>query len=121
MGRPPSEVDLALLKKLARIHCTQEEMADILGVSVDTLTRNFADAIKEARAHGRSSLRRKQFRIAERGNVGMLIWLGKQLLEQRDRAWQEHSGPGGKPIETTSLTDEQLEAQIKGLLEKANP
>jgi hypothetical protein len=29
----------------------------------------------------------------------MLIWLGKQHLDQRDVLLTEHSGPGGGPIE----------------------
>ena len=33
----------------------------------------------------RTSLRRWQYEKAKDGNVAMLIWLGKQLLGQRDR------------------------------------
>ena len=32
------------------------------------------------------SLRRQQIELAKTGNPTMLIWLGKQLLEQRDKA-----------------------------------
>jgi hypothetical protein len=43
------------------------------------------------RERGKARLRRTQFKLAET-NVAMAIWLGKQLLGQRDRIEQEHSG-----------------------------
>jgi hypothetical protein len=51
----------------------------------------------------------------------MLIWLGKQYLEQKDKASHEHSGPNGRPIETRDLSelpDEQLKERIEALLSK---
>lgn len=45
--------------------------------------------LKKGRADGRSSLRRMQFQTAEKGNPTMQIWLGKQLLGQRDKIEQE--------------------------------
>lgn len=54
----------------------------------------------------------------------MLIWLGKQHLEQRDKNLHEHSGPNGKPIEHKNLTeipDDQLEAKIQALAAKHAP
>jgi hypothetical protein len=40
-------------------------------------------------------LRRTQFKSAEAGNVTMQIWLGKELLGQRDHTEQEHTGSVG--------------------------
>jgi len=37
-----------------------------------------------------------QWEAAKKGNVTMMIWLGKQLLGQRDQ--MEHSGPDGGPV-----------------------
>jgi hypothetical protein len=90
-GRPPKEIDTALVEKLAEIHCTYEEIADIVGVSVDTLDRrrqsdpDFAAMMAGARAKGKASLRRIQWKLAQSGNAALAIWLGKQLLGQRDR------------------------------------
>ena len=84
-GRPRKKIDQDLIKKLASIHCTMSEIAAVAGCSVDTLERRFADTIKEARETGKTSLRRKQFEIALGGNVGMLVWLGKQYLGQTDK------------------------------------
>ena len=36
-GRPKKEIDMDLVEKLANIQCTQEEIACVVGCSVDTL------------------------------------------------------------------------------------
>jgi hypothetical protein len=53
-------------------------------VSVDTITRNYAEMIKEGREHGKSSLRRAQYKLALTGNAQMLIWLGRFYLGQKE-------------------------------------
>src|ERR1700736_2547545 len=85
-GRPKKFVDLELVEKLAHIQCTYGEIASTLGVSVDTLQRNkdFAVVYKRGAEGGRKSLRRMQFESANKGNVIMQIWLGKQYLGQSD-------------------------------------
>lgn len=79
-----------LVENLARIGCTEEEIATILEASVDTLMNKnnkelFREAIKKGQAECKQSLRRLQFKAAEKGNVTMLIWLGKQLLGQSEK------------------------------------
>ena len=85
-GRPKKHVDLDLVEKLAHIQCTYGEIASTLGVSIDTLQRHkdFAAVYKRGAEGGRKSLRRMQFESANRGNVVMQIWLGKQYLGQSD-------------------------------------
>lgn len=93
MARPKKEIDWEMVDKLCAIHCTGEEIASILDVSYDTLQRRcqeehecgFADYYKKASASGKMSLRRKQYDVAMAGNVPMLIWLGKNTLNQRDQ------------------------------------
>lgn len=89
MARPPKPVDENLLRKLAAIHCNQEEMASCLGVSVDTLQRRFAAQIKTARDEGKMSLRRKMWELALNGNVTILIWLSKNELGMTDKVEQK--------------------------------
>lgn len=84
MARPKIEIDQELIRKLSSIHCTMNEMASVAGCSVDTLERRFADTIKKGKDEGKASLRRMQWEAAQKGNITMLIWLGKQLLGQRD-------------------------------------
>ena len=98
MARPLKEIDEGLVENLARIHCTHEEIAAVVGCSTDTLVRRFADLIEQGRQQGKTSLRRKQFEVAMGGDRAMLIWLGKQFLGQTER--QEITGADGAPLTT---------------------
>jgi len=96
-GRPKIRVSIRMLRSLANIHCTYEEMARILNIGVSTLERNYGNLVNEERAKGTMSLRRAQFKSAKKGSVTAQIWLGKQLLGQKDKV--EHTGPGGSPLQ----------------------
>lgn len=85
MGRPAKDLDPKLIKDLAMIHCTKEEIATIMGCNVDTLYANFSEIMREGDEEGKKSLKRKMHEIAMGGNVTMLIWLAKQRLGHRDR------------------------------------
>lgn len=89
VGRPRLNLDKDKLFDLAKIHCTMIEIASIMGCSVDTLENNYSDIIKKGKEEGKSSLRRIQYKAAVKGSVTMMIWLGKQLLGQRDKTEQE--------------------------------
>lgn len=89
MARPRKKIDEALLHKLAAIHCNQEEMCSILGISTDTLQRRFAAQVKAARNEGKMSLRRKMWQMALDGNTTLLIWLSKNELGYSDRLEQK--------------------------------
>lgn len=84
MGRPKLNLDEELIMRLASIHCTMEEIASICKCSVDTLENRFSEPIKEAKNKGKSSLRRYQWEAVQKGNITMMIWMGKQLLGQKD-------------------------------------
>jgi hypothetical protein len=85
MARPKIEIDAETVKKLAALNCSMEEIGHIVGCSVDTLERRFAEAIKEGRSHGKVSLKRKMYDTAIAGNVTMMIWLSKNLLGYTDK------------------------------------
>jgi len=80
------------VKKLAHIQCTTYEIASFLDTSVDTMNyrskenfgRTFAEMVKEWALSGRCSLRRMQWKIAER-SATMAIFLGKNMLGQADK------------------------------------
>jgi len=108
MGRPKKPINWKQVDKMLFIQCTCEEIAGVLGIHADTL----ADRCKEehgityseyshnGRQLGKMSLRRSQFKLAER-NASMAIWLGKNTLKQKDNL--ELSGPNGGPIPVTHL------------------
>jgi hypothetical protein len=131
-GRPPVPLDPRQVEELARIGCTEADMAAVLGVSVDTIQRRkrscaeFCGVIEKGQASLRNSLRRLQVKKALEGNVTMLIWLGKQLLGQSDRQGIEHSG-GREPVrivevtcdaELSRMTTEELQARLAQLQEQ---
>lgn len=85
MARPKIEINYETVEKLASIQCTQEEIANFLNVSVRTLQRDeeFCRIYKKGIDNGKMSLRRIQFKLAEK-NPTMALWLGKQYLGQKD-------------------------------------
>lgn len=92
-GRPPIEINKEQFEKLCAIQATEEEIAGWFKCSEETIRRfckkeykeQFCEVYKRLSANGRISLRRTQFKIAEAGNATMAIWLGKQILGQKDR------------------------------------
>ena len=96
-GRPKKEIDYVTVEKLANIQCTQDEIASFLGISTRTLQRDeqFMELFNRGRENGKMSLRRIQWKHAEK-SVPMAIWLGKQYLGQRDKV--EYTDDGMKAI-----------------------
>lgn len=92
-GRPKIEIDVKVLRNLLEIQCTLTECAYVLGVSTDTLQRNYKDVINQGKTMGKVALRRAQWRNAiDKNNVTMQIWLGKQCLNQSDNPLDEEAG-----------------------------
>lgn len=102
---PPDEVEL-----MAKIGCTDREIADHFGVKDDTLRRNFADFLIKGRSELKQRLRKAQLKVAFEGNATMLIFLGKNILGQSDTPYA---------IETQALpwTDDDV-AEIKEHLQE---
>jgi hypothetical protein len=86
-GRPKCKIDYDAVLGMAKIQCTQEEIAAVLGIHVSTLLRDkkFCETYKIGIEHGKKCLRRLQWDKAETGDTAALIWLGKQYLKQRDK------------------------------------
>ena len=110
VARPRKEIDQVEFEKLCALQCTKAEIAGFFNVSEDTVERwckrtykeSFAVVFANKRSDGKISLRRSQFRLAEKDSR-MAIWLGKQYLEQKE------------PIDEKRLEIEllKLESQIK--------
>lgn len=94
-GRPRKEIDEKTFENLCKIQCTESEIAGIFECSIDTVNlwckrtfgMTFTDTYKRFSDQGKASLRRMQFKLAEK-NPGMAIFLGKNLLGQTDRVEQ---------------------------------
>ena len=91
-GRPKKIIDTEQFEKLCALQCTLQEICGFFNVTDDTLNRwcketygtTFSDVFAQKRVGGQISLRRSQFKLAEK-SAAVSIWLGKQYLGQRDR------------------------------------
>ena len=91
MARPRKEIGEEEFVKLCGLQCSLEEIASFFDCSEDTIERwckrtfneGFAEVYAKKKGLGKISLRRAQFRLAEK-NAAMAIWLGKQYLGQRE-------------------------------------
>jgi len=85
MARPKKHnLDKDKVEQLASFGCTNSEISSFFGCSDTTLTRNYGENLTKGRDKGKIRLRQLQWKSAEKGNVTMLIWLGKQVLGQSE-------------------------------------
>lgn len=90
-GRPLKEIDRKQFENLCGLQCTKEEICNWFDTTDKTLESwckrtygaGFSEVFKQKRGIGKISLRRSQWRLAEK-SAAMAIWLGKQYLGQRD-------------------------------------
>lgn len=73
------------VEKLASYGLTNKEIAEALGYDDSTLKRKFEKFLIKGKAGLKEKLKRKQIAVAMQGNVSMLIWLGKQYLDQSEK------------------------------------
>ena len=84
VGRDKKVVVPEEVEKLAKLWCTNQEIAEWFGIDTNTLKYNFSDLIAKGRSETKQALRRAQLKNALEGNTTMQIWLGKNILGQKD-------------------------------------
>lgn len=109
-GRPPrtlTDREYEQIKAMVRIQCTRDEVCDVMQMDDKTLTKclkdrgeaSFSAFYKRHQGEGKASLRRAQWKAAtENHNATMLVWLGKQMLGQRDQV-ETHNHHEVKPFD----------------------
>ncbi len=117
-GRKLVNIDLVELEKLCSLQCTDEEIGAWFGVSTRTIESRrkqpqFSEVMNRGKAKGRISVRRAQMKLLESGNGTMGVWLGKQLLGQRDVTPIELSGPNGDPVQVALGTIDEILTRAK--------
>lgn len=85
MGRPKLTIAPSDVTKLASYGLNNREIAEFLGCSEASLSTVFKENVLKGKADLKMKLRRKQIDVALGGNVSMLIWLGKNILDQSDK------------------------------------
>ena len=104
-GDTPAQdrIDKKQFENLCGLQCTLLEICDFFDVEDDTLNSwckktygtTFSEVFKQKRGKGQISLRRMQWKLAEK-NPTMAIFLGKQYLGQKDKI--EYTDDGMKSI-----------------------
>lgn len=85
------------IRFLSEAQCTVPEIAATIGVNRQMLWNQIhlekhpdvAAAYYDGREYGKQRIRSKQYAVALAGNTTMLIWLGKNMLDQRDKFEQD--------------------------------
>ena len=89
MARPKKyNIDTKQVQKLASLGCTNKEISEFFGCSADLLEQSYSEFLTKGRAEQRIRLRQLQWQSAEKGNVVMQIFLGKNMLGQQDKIEQ---------------------------------
>jgi len=84
IGRSKTVIPEEQVSELAKLHCTNQEMADFFDVPLQTFVDNFRDIITKGRLETKQRLRAAQLKLALNGDRTMLIWLGRNILSQSD-------------------------------------
>lgn len=92
-GRKKLPIDWEKVGKMIMAGSNGAQVAASLNIDYSTLVRrcdedlntNFTDFFNQKREAGNNLLFNKQFEVAMKGDRGMLIWLGKNRLDQTDK------------------------------------
>lgn len=102
--------DLRTVIGMAKIGASDEEIAEMFACTATNIRLKYFDVLVKSRAQMKRSLRRAQWRLAvDHLDKTMLIWLGKQMLGQRETAIT---------VDWNALTDEQLADIEQGKMPK---
>lgn len=112
------EITADSFERLCSYHCSKDELMDFFELSPALMEKwckttyelTFTAAHKKFTAKGNYNIRKAQYNAALNGNGAILIWLGKQYLNQRDNP----------EIETNceEMPLDELSKSLKDLAEK---
>ena len=94
MARPKKyDIENDQVEKLASFGCTDTEIASFFGCDRSLITKSYSQFLTKGRDKGKIRLRQMQWKAADKGNVSMLIWLGKQILGQTEKSEVKWENP----------------------------
>lgn len=107
-GRPPHLPDATTRNKvfmLSTVGTRHEDIATVLGISADTLTKYYQDELAKGRIEANASVAETLFKQAKEGNTtAMIFWL-KSRAKWKETSQHEISGnPDGSPVEVKIIT-----------------
>lgn len=116
-GRSAIPIDEKVFKELCKMQCTQLEICSVLNVSDEKLLQwcrktykvNFDVIAKVFRSEGNASLRRRQWMNAQSGDTKMLMWLGRNWLNQTDK---QGEAADDEPPEAVQIVIQGYDASV---------
>lgn len=107
-GRPPHLPDATTRNKvfmLSSVGTRHEDIATVLGISADTLTKYYKEELDKGRIEANASVAETLFKQAKEGNTtAMIFWL-KSRAKWKESTQHEISGnPDGTPVEVKIVT-----------------
>ena len=107
-GRPPHLPNGDTRNKvfmLSSVGTRHEDIATVLGISADTLTKYYHDELAKGRIEANASVAETLFKQAKEGNTtAMIFWL-KSRAKWKETSQHEISGnPDGTPVEVKIVT-----------------
>lgn len=107
-GRPPHLPDATTRNKvfmLSSVGTRHEDIATVLNISADTLTKYYKEELDKGRIEANASVAETLFKQAKEGNTtAMIFWL-KSRAKWKESTQHEISGnPDGTPVEVKIVT-----------------
>ena len=114
MARPLKKIPIQAIEIMAVNGFNDEQIAEACGCDARLIRRRFGSTLREKRQEMRQKLRAKQIEEAMKGNTAMLIWLGKQYLDQSDKTENLLTSiPAIRPIGFNFPAQQQQQPSLK--------
>jgi hypothetical protein len=92
VGRPLKKIDGNQVELLSEFGCSSLEISKFFNCDEATVRKRFKDRIETGREMMKMKLRQLQWKHAELGNTALLIFLGKNYLNQADKSQLDLTG-----------------------------
>jgi len=108
VGRPPHLANDDTRKQvyeLSSVGTRYEDIATVLGISADTLTKYYPEELKKGRIEANTAIASTLYEKAKSGDTtSMIFWL-KSRAQWKETQKHEHAGdPDGEPIQVKVVT-----------------
>lgn len=100
-GRPAYKRDDDAAKQveaMSAVGITQEQIASVLGICVETLVKNYRDELDNAAAKANAAVGRSLYQKAVNGDTSAAIWWSKARMGWSEKQQHEHTGQNGGPV-----------------------